>query len=383
MSVMQQSAACSALLLLLGLAASPAASQARPAELPLLRPGQTVSGTITANDPTNGRSPFKLYRFDAVAGQRYVLMMQSTDFDAYLSVTSSDAGPAEPLVSDDDSGGGTDARLRFLAPATGRYHIVAQSWGGDGLGAFTLSLEEAPLPAAARPVGIRIGQTVRGSLHEGSPRMEEDDTPYDLYTFEGRAGQRVQITMRSQAFDAFLVLGRMSDGERHTLAEDDDGGGGTDSRIRYELLVGGTYEIYAGAFADDAEGAYTLTVEELAPPVVRPTQPLRLGAQVSDDLRETDPQMVDGSHYRDWSYTARAGERVRIVMRSETFDTFLSIGRMVNGELQVISSNDDGPDGTDSLLELTLDQAGSYVIRASSLFASETGPYTLRIDRAR
>jgi hypothetical protein len=61
----------------------------------------------------------------------------------------------------------------------------------------------------------------------------------------------------------------------------------------------------------------------------------------------------------------------------------LAVGRMENGRFQEISNNDDGPDGTNSRLEVTLPSAGEYIIRASALAAGGTGPYTVRVETAR
>jgi hypothetical protein len=382
MKIMQRSAASLAIVLLLGFASTPALPQARPAEHPVIRPGQAINGNLLASDPSaNGRGAFKVFRFDASEGQRYLLTMRSQEFDAYLSVARTVGGITDVLESDDDSGGGTDARLRFRAPASGSYLVIAQSLDSGGIGAFTLHLENAPPPSVARPVAVPLGQTVRGALTETSPLLE-DDSRYDLYTFTGHAGQRVVVTMRSQDFDAYLHLGRELGGAMEELASNDDGGGGTDARIRIALPTDGTYRIHASGLGTESLGSYALTVEEAPPVALRPAQPLRVGVPVHGELLESDPQADDDAFYVDWTYAARAGERLHIVMRSEAFDTFLSIGRGSGGEFHPIASNDDGPDGTDSLLEVTLAEAGTYTIRATSLMGGYLGPYTLQLDQA-
>jgi hypothetical protein len=52
---------------------------------------------------------------------------------------------------------------------------------------------------------------------------------------------------------------------------------------------------------------------------------------------------------------------------------------MEGGSFIPIESNDDGAGGTDSRLELTLPDTGTYVIRANSLYGGSRGAYTLRL----
>jgi outer membrane protein assembly factor BamB len=114
-------------------------------------------------------------------------------------------------------------------------------------------------PCTATP--ITIGQTVNGNLTT-SDCPADDGTFYDVYSFSGTAGQRISILMTSSQFDTFLILNR-PDGS--PLAANDDGGGGTNSRIPpngfITLPVTGTYTIYANAFdPDDTTGAYQLLI---------------------------------------------------------------------------------------------------------------------------
>lgn len=96
---------------------------------------------------------------------------------------------------------------------------------------------------------IAYGQTVEGQL-----RGEEGD----LWTFEGKAGQVVTITMQSDELDAAIGL---FDPDDEYLTEDDNGGGDDNARIEtYVLPVTGTYTIYAIS-SDGQPGAYNLTLK--------------------------------------------------------------------------------------------------------------------------
>ena len=108
--------------------------------------------------------------------------------------------------------------------------------------------------------------------------------------------------------------------------------------------------------------------------------------EVSGELSDDDAVLdTDGSFYDLWSYRGTAGEQLRIRMDSEDFDTYLAIGRMEGGcgDFEEIATMDDGGDGTNTLLEITLPEDGEYVIRANSFSADQTGAYTIVVESSR
>ena len=367
--------------LLLAGATAPAMAQAN---FPAIRTGQTVSGTLADNDPTPAeRGRFKVYRFEGQAGHPYVITMRSKAFDAYVRVARNMGGITDVIKEDDDHGGGTDARVRFTPKDAGTYLIVAQSLEEDGMGTFDLQLADAPATTTAAVRPLRIGETVRGALAETDAVLEEDETFYDSYTIQGRPGQRLQVEMSSDSFDTYLNLGRMEGGEFVSKSTDDDGAGeGTNSRMRVTLDESGEYILRANSMGVGT-GPYTLTITERPEPRPGTAQALRVGADVSGSLADGDAETDEGALYDLWSYRGAAGEALTITLAAQSFDTMVAIGQMANGKFQELSSNDDGPDGTNSRLEVTLPVAGEYLIRAGSLSAGGLGAYQLRVDTGR
>jgi hypothetical protein len=368
-----------AALLVAGSAAPVAAQQA----LPPIRVGQTISGTLVQADPKPAqRGRFKAYRFQAAAGRPYLITMRSDDFDAYLRVVRNVGGITDMIKENDDSGGETDARIRFQAATAGTYLVVAQALGEDETGDFTLQVTEAPRPTTTAPRPIGVGQPVTGRLAETDAVLDEDDSYYDTYTLQGRPGQRLQIEMSSDSFDTYLNLGRMQGGEFVSKSTDDDGvGEGTNSRMRVTLDEGGEYVVRANSVGSGV-GPYTLVVTERAPQ--RPATPVAItaGSEARGSLDESDPELDDGSVYDYWSYRGRAGESLTVNMSSDAFDTVVAVGRMVNGAFEEVGNNDDGPDGTNSLLQVTLPADGEYLIRATSL-GTGSGAYRIRVEAGR
>lgn len=368
--------------LAVGLASALAAgaAHAQPGIMPL-RMGQPATGQLVQSDePVNDRGRFHAYRFDAAEGQRLLLTAESDDFDVYL-IVGRQVGPVlDELEADDDGGDDTDARLRFTAPRTGPYIVLVQAYSEDEMGVYTLALAEAPAPTTGGTRATSLGATEQGELAVTDNEDEAGDRFYDQYSFRGRTGQRIEIDMQSGEFDTYLVLGRLDGCDWEELVADDDGGDDTNARIRYVIPADGEYAVRATSFGENT-GAYTLALRERPAPPPPMTRALTSGMPVTSELNDDDSVLdADQSFYELWTYQGRAGEQVRLQMESEDFDTYLAIGRMAGGEFEEIATMDDGGEGTNSLLELTLPEDGEYVIRANSFSAGEMGEYTLRVD---
>jgi hypothetical protein len=132
--------------------------------------GQTANGALQPGDCTNpiDGTYYDAYSFDGVAGQRIVIDMTSTAFDAYLYLmrpgeTTISTAP-NTTVQDDDGGGDTNARITLTLPATGTYTILADSYSDGitpvGTGAYAITLTQVctySLPNASRAVGASGG----------------------------------------------------------------------------------------------------------------------------------------------------------------------------------------------------------------------------------
>lgn len=232
------------------------------------------------------------------------------------------------------------------------------------------AIAEAESDATA--TALRAGQRVSGTLGRGDAAMD-DGSFFDLYTYEARAGERLTFNMRSDAFDTFITVARMNGSEPELLVRDDDSGGGTNSRAELTVDRDGPIFILANALREGDTGSYTL---ELA--AAGGSSRINSGQSVTGTLARTDQMLGDSSYFDTYTYTGRAGERVRIAMSSADFDTYLSIGQVVDGRYVEVEKNDDA-DGTNSVIDVVLPNAGTYQIRANSYLKHQTGSYTLQI----
>ncbi|WP_292069117.1 PPC domain-containing protein, partial [Brevundimonas sp. UBA7534] len=314
-------AACSALALLC--AAGPGMAQdAHP-----LRIGASVDAALTADDPAAPDDAYRFddYRFQARAGQRLEAVLRAADFDAYLEIRAE--GQDAPLAEDDDGlGEGTNARLRFTPEADGTYILRARTLSGLEGGDYSLSLRERPRPPRApRPTAIRLGQTLDGSLGDRDPELE-DGGRYDAFVFRAAAGERLVVTLESDAFDPVVRVGRMNGPDFEELAQNDDApGGGLNSRLVFVAPDAGDYVIRATSLSE-GEGAYVVGLEAAPPPP--PSKPLAVGDEVEGTLDDDSGQNDDGQRADLYRFTGTAGQRIAVEMSSDDFDTYLALRRL-------------------------------------------------------
>lgn len=223
--------------------------------------GATIEGEISEDDPRDRDDRgYDAFTFQGVEGQRIQATLRSGDFDAVLQIGLG-AEEFSALASDDDGlMEGTDSRLNFTLPEDGEYVLRALTYRSDSKGLYALELiDRGPRPL---PGGILIGSTAWGTLSE-TDAANDRNALYDAYRITAREDDKLLITMVSNDFDSFVVVGRIkADGEFEELALDDDGLTDTHARLEWTVPSDGAFEIRAGAFSHGQSGPYALTVEK-------------------------------------------------------------------------------------------------------------------------
>ena len=230
-----------------------------------------ATGTLSGSElllPSG--APAQAWTFEGETGDRIVVTLRSGSFDAVVFVVGPGLGGGE--TDDDGGGGGGDARLCLTLPERGTYRAVASAFGEDSAGSFELSLmrvapadEEVLCPVEpteaelweAAPVGaVSSPQTVSG-------RLTEEEEASVIWELEAPAGQPLSVILRSDEFDTYAEV--RANGAEENLSQDDDSGGGCDSRIDFTPAEGESYRIRVSAIVGGG-GVYELSVTPEAPP---------------------------------------------------------------------------------------------------------------------
>jgi S1-C subfamily serine protease len=253
---------------------------------------------------------------------------------------------------------------------------------------------------------------VNGSLTDSSNVLPADDSYFNPYSFEGRMGQQVMIEMTSSDLDAYLIL---LDPSGAPVAQDDDSGGGTNSRVIATLPTNGTYTILANSYSAGETGSYNLRVAttgaassspttsspspapsspsptpsipsptpSIPSPVPSPLSPSGRVILQEQGVLGSDSQVLesDGSLYEEHRFEGRQGQQLTISMESGDFDTYLIL---VDPSGQMLEQNDDvcsdnSPQCTNSQITVTLPTDGAYTVFANAYDNSGRGRYTLTV----
>lgn len=219
---------------------------------------------------------------------------------------------------------------------------------------------------------------VSGTLTEDASNRFGDNV--DRYRIAGiPAGERVTISVQSDAFDTYLYL---LDAQANQLDSNDDAGFGTDSALTV-VADGRDWLVDVSGFGGTATGSYTLRVElgisEDLPRIdlsgIEP-QPLKVPASGDGELTDGD-RLPDGSIATYFALDGlREGQIVEVILTSDAFDTYLRVVDPTEGV--ILAENDDNPDTSRSAV--TFGATGGPVwVQITSWSESSTGPYLLEI----
>lgn len=287
------------------------------------------------------------YRFSLDELSEVTINLASSDFDTVLELN----GPDGELRND-DAGNGTNSEISSLL-RPGDYRVLVQAFGDGNGGSYDLRARIEPFTGELTSEGpIEAGEILTG-LHSGG------DNEFSL-TIEERS--EVSISVESENFDTLLTLVGNS-----INVSNDDGGDGTNSRIE-TLLEPGTYSIQVSAYGDSG-GIFTISVEQSEAVGRRQDS----GNVVPGDV--VYGQMVNGQPLT-YVLTIDSARTVSISASSGSADTVLTLS---GGGLNL--ENDDGGDGTNSLIEQFL-TPGEYTIQVRDFGNSSNGTIRLEITQA-
>ncbi len=202
-----------------------------------------ISYNQTHEDVINADQFTRYYVFAAQRDDLITITQNQTtgQLDAFLTLAN--AG-LQPLITDDDSGGGRNARIeRYRIPADGEYYIIAGRIDGEtGTSTGDYRLQLVYEGSAFEGVNDGIPRLEFGSTTQDTITLEDDDS---IFAFYGQKDEQVTIAVYRATGDLDPVV-QLLDNNQTLLASDDDSAGGQNARIQnYRLPATGVYYIRA------------------------------------------------------------------------------------------------------------------------------------------
>ncbi len=249
------------------------------------------------------------------------------------------------------------------------------------------SASQAPQSGLVAQSIMLNGTPVQGRLDSNSSVLEDDNSYYTRYTFEGKAGQRLVISMTSSELDAYLILLSPNGDD---LGQDDNSAGGKNSKLTVTLPENGTYTVLANTHSAREMGRYSLqasasgggTANGGANSTPRPNASQQasgsLPLQIQGSLGANSQVLQsDRSLYQEHTFQGTAGQRITISLESREFDSYLIL---LDPDGKKIGENDDASSNTmNSALTVTLPSTGTYRIIANTYDSTGRGQYTLSV----
>jgi len=257
------------------------------------------------------------------------------------------------LTSDDDSGSSLNPEIfEFELPVDGTYTLHAQTNAKTGM--VTLNINSSSRTTGGGP--LAMGSTQTGTL--------KPDRSH-LWSFEGQAGQIINLTMTSTDFDPFLEV---RDSRGAILAENDDFQGSNNSAINLLTLpADDSYTVIARGVTQQDRGDYQITLKTVK---VTPG-----GGPLANDA-PTQALLTPGQTDR-WTFEAEANSYITVNLKSTQLDTYLEL---YSPEGDLLLEDDDSGGGLNAaLLDFLVPQAGQYqlVVKSAREGATNGGVYEI------
>lgn len=259
-------------------------------------------------------------------------------------------------------------RLRFVAPANGRYTLWVAASG-----------DAREVIARGRDLG-KGGGAVRSAQLGAEVQGRASSTQTQIFSFAGTAGQWVELKAVSESDTVLNLAGPDRSGAYSVIANNDDSEG-LNPRIRRRLPVTGTYYVQVDSLAENLDD-FTLSLKAIAaPPPPPPPAALRAGTEVSAKLNNQEDVRV-------YNLAVQAGRSYRLELTAG-YDGVVAIG--VPSPIEAddgkdgpaagfaeIKAQDTGTTGTERLT-FTARSNGTVTVMVRSFGIGETdGSYTLK-----
>ena len=327
--------------------------------------GQTTSGELQSAGERD------VFAVDLEASTIYeIALTGDTLIDPYLRVFNPDGSL---LAENDDGDDGLDSLLRLNVPETGRYYVVADSYLSMWEGTYSLEISSG---TAAPESGVRMFSVA------SSDRLIPGEITYggalNSYSVELDVGMLYTFSLRG----VDSGVGTLADPYLELFQNDefinfsDDSGVGRDSLINFIPAVSGTYTLVASDYSLSESGSYVLQIGSEVyngPPEVAGN----IATQASLEDSSTVSGEINYQFDEDWfRVELQAGKQYSFALTGLS-DSLL---KLLDSSGGFVAFDDDGGDGTDSLLRFVPASDGTYYISAGGYADGDTGSYSLSMS---
>jgi len=269
-----------------------------------------------------------------------VTVETSGDLDTYLEAY--DASNKR-IAENDDGGEDTNARLEIYCEAGVTYRFRVRGFSSSASGPYRIWASLGPITE------LRPGSSLSGNLSGGVDQW---------YSVRPSSVGFVTVETSSD-IDTFLEL---YDAPNNRIAENDDGGDGSNARLEVLCAAGSTYLFKLRGYDSSVNGPYRISASFRAIP--QATE-LRFGSSLSGNLSRGTDQ---------WYSVRPSSAGFVTVETSGDLDTYLELYDASNNR---IAENDDDGEGSNARLEISCEAGVTYRFRVRGYSSSVSGTYRI------
>jgi serine protease Do len=204
-------------------------------------------------------------------------------------------------------------------------------------------------------ISLSVNQMQQGRFQQTDSRFC-DNSAAKIYTFTGEADQPILVNLSSSEIGSYLML-LAPDGE---ILGTDKGERNSSAQIMLNLPQRGTYTVIASALRPEQFGRYQLKV----------SMPLMIE---QSKLTAHDSRLDDGSFYRRYTFSGKAGQSVAIALHQSAFDPFIAV---LDSSGKTIAQ---GAVKRQEIVRLELPQDGDYTLVVSTAKPGDRGAFSFSV----
>ena len=335
-------------------------------QAPLLAANQSINGSLSATScKLLNNAVYDAYQMTVYGAGMLTIAMNSAAFDSYLILRD---GNGAAIASDDNSGGGQNARISLHVPGNDTYTVVASAVNSSQKGgayqlttSFTPDPTETCVPMASLTMpSAQVGGSVSSTTSCNLSLPNRDDSAlFNFYTLHVDTPGVAQIQVNASTFSPLLLL---LDANGNEVAEDLESGGPQSPAIAQQLAAG---DYLVLVFNEDSfEGDYTLQYNFAPGPASTcPVNQIAPDSPVTGTLSSGTSCRSSGILSDIYRLTLPSSGTLDMTLSSSDFSTYLNLRDTKDNHLYF---GEQTPDGTSAHVLVDL-PGGSYSLAASSL----------------
>ena len=366
--------------------------------------GQTIAGTTVGATPELGfSSPGVWYMVVGTGNPIEASLCGLSSYDNAISVYTNTCQNPVLVTSDDNSCGGTSAKVTFNT-VQGVFYRILVNGTGTASGIFQLAIN-CPNPAPSNdlcinPITVLCNSVTPGTTTGATGAFQNG--PDVWYRFIGTGTLVTASLCGSGNFDSYMMVQQLAGGDCSTAitsAWTNDNACGQDAEVTFMAQLGVTYLIRVAGYAWNNFGNFTLTLScdtDVVPNNDSCTnaKPVRCGGDYlgttlnsTPDNIYSGPVMLGTTNGVWYSFVGSGGTVTISLCGSNQYDNYLHLfkGGCTEGAMERVAFDDDGCNvncrwSLSAIIQNFQTQVGvTYYILVGG-YGNATGNFTLTIS---